>query len=631
MKPAGVERDTQRLAGPEQLLLADHVVERLRAQALGQRGERVAIGRVEGQGGIRHGPDCRRAALVKSRGPRKAASPFRKLVALNPIPSQGPLRLGPSRARLGCWLAVFAAIWLAALAGRSLIGPDEGRYATLSLGMLHSGDWITPRLNGLLYFEKPPLQYWGGALSLWLFGVNEFAARLWPGLAGLATVFLVGFTARRLWGVRTGWHALMVCGSTTWIVANSHFLTLDAGLAAALTLTLCGVLIAQHPDSSQRSQARWMLAAWAGVGLAVLSKGLIGVVIPGAVLVLHSLWRLDFSVWRRMHWLAGGALLLCITLPWFALVSARNPDFAWFFFIHEHFQRYLTTVHRRTGAWWYFVPILLVGMLPWTSALPWLLRARRSDFATSLLLVWSVFVFVFFSASGSKLPSYILPMFPALALLAARAVEHASERALQLHLLLPALFWAAALAASTQLERFVSPAMPRPAVDALAWGTGIGAALALAAAAWAWRLLGGKRRSAALAVLAGAHAAATLILMQSHDTFGQLKSADAIVRALAPRIDAATPVFAVRSYDQTLPFYLRRPVILVDYTDEFAFGEQHEPGRWIPTLDAFVERWHSEPRAAAYLQQATLDELQRRGLPMQVVYQDPNRLVVVKP
>ena len=315
------------------------------------------------------------------------------------------MRLGPSRAWLGCWLAVFAAIWLAALAGRSLIGPDEGRYATLSLGMLHSGDWITPRLNGLLYFEKPPLQYWGGALSLWLFGVNEFAARLWPGLAGLATVFLVGFTARRLWGVRTGWHALMVCGSTTWIVANSHFLTLDAGLAAALTLTLCGVLIAQHPDSSQRSQARWMLAAWAGVGLAVLSKGLIGVVIPGAVLVLHSLWRLDFSVWRRMHWLAGGALLLCITLPWFALVSARNPDFAWFFFIHEHFQRYLTTVHRRTGAWWYFVPILLVGMLPWTSALPWLLRARRSDFATSLLLVWSVFVFVFFSASGSKLPS----------------------------------------------------------------------------------------------------------------------------------------------------------------------------------------------------------------------------------
>ena len=526
---------------------------------------------------------------------------------------------------------IFSAVWLAALAGRSLISADEGRYASLALGMLQSGDWITPRLNGLLYFEKPPLQYWGGALSFRLFGINEFAARLWPGMAGLATVFMVGGTGARLWGARVGWHALLIAGSTTWIVANSHFLTLDAGLMAALTMSLCSVLLAEHSSGDRHAQRRWMLAAWAGMGLAVLSKGLVGVLIPGAVLIAHSAWRLDFSIWRRLHWLAGVGVLLAITLPWFVLVSARNPDFASFFFIHEHFQRFVSTVHRREGAWWYFIPYLLVGLLPWTGALPWALRARRADFSTSLLLTWVVFVFVFFSVSSSKLPSYILPMFPALALLSARAFERATDRALRFNLWVPVATWSLPLIALTQLHRFIDAAVPRPAVVALAWGVGLGAALVLGACAVAWLLLGRQRRTAALAVLAAAHACATLTLMQSHDTFGQLKSADAIAVALAPQIDAATPVFSVRDYDQTMPFYLRRSVVLVQYVDEFAFGLAHEPQRGIASLAGFVERWGLEPAAAAYLDPATYHELLALGLPMHVVFNDPRRLVVVKP
>ncbi|MDE2455903.1 MAG: glycosyltransferase family 39 protein, partial [Burkholderiales bacterium] len=163
---------------------------------------------------------------------------------------------------------LFVAVWLLALAGRSLVSADEGRYASLSLAMLQSGDWITPRLNGLIYFEKPPLQYWGGALAMAVFGINEFAARLWPGLAGLATVGLLGFTARRLWGAAAGLQAAVIAGATSWIVLNSHFLTLDAGLSAALTLVLCAVLLAERSDA-----LHWWLLAWAGMGLAVLSKG----------------------------------------------------------------------------------------------------------------------------------------------------------------------------------------------------------------------------------------------------------------------------------------------------------------------------------------------------------------------
>ena len=450
-------------------------------------------------------------------------------------------------------LGMFVLVWLGALASRSLISPDEGRYASLSLDMLQSGDWITPRLNGLLYFEKPPLQCWVGAASMWLLGVNEFSARLWPGLSGLAAVFLLGLTARRLWGPAAGMHALLIAGATTWIVANGHFLTLDSGLNAALTLVLCALLLAHHAGNSLVGR-RWMLTAWAGVGLAVLSKGLVGILIPGAVFALHSVWRRDFSMWRRLQWVPGLAILLVIAAPWFILVSARNPDFASFFFVHEHLQRYLTPVHRREGAWWYFLPFVAVGFLPWTSSLPWVARASRADFAQSFLLVWAAFVLVFFSLSSSKLPSYILPMFPALALLLAKRLDGVDAAVIQRHLWLPVIFWAAALLSLPVIAGSLGRDTPRSAVDSLLHGIAFGAILFLAAAAAGWVLLRNGRVTAAIAVVACGHFGATLTLLGSHDAYGQLKSSDAMVRLLAPQIDGATPVFSVRTYDQTFPF-----------------------------------------------------------------------------
>ena len=142
--------------------------------------------------------------------------------------------------RCGLLLLALAALWFGLLGQRSLIHSDEGRYATLALGMLRSGDWVTPRLNGLLYFEKPVLAYWIGAAAFQVFGINEFAARLWPALAGFLTVLLVGYTGARLWGRETGLRAAAVAASATWMVGNSHFLTLDMGL------TLCLALVASH-------------------------------------------------------------------------------------------------------------------------------------------------------------------------------------------------------------------------------------------------------------------------------------------------------------------------------------------------------------------------------------------------
>ena len=552
-----------------------------------------------------------------------------------------PLSLNSSPVPRGAvWALAIAAmlLWFVTLATRALVSADEGRYATLSLSMLQTGDWVTPRLNGLLYFEKPPLQYWAGALSMALLGANEFAARLWPGLCGLFTVAMLVVTAHRLWGQRTAIHTACVASSTTWIAVNSHFLSLDASLCAALTVVLCAVLLAQEALQRGQSARGWMLAAWAGMALAVLSKGLVGVVIPGAVLVIHSLWRLDARLWTHLQWVAGPVVFLVLTAPWFLAVSERNPDFAHFFFIHEHLDRYLHPGHRRDGAPWYFVPYLLVGLLPWTSALPWVLRPRRSDFAHSWLWTWAVFIFVFFSLSSSKLPSYILPLFPALALLVARQTAAASPQVLQRHLWLPAGLWLVILVALPWALQRTPADIPAAAVESLGWGLALGGAGVVLAAVGAWRLLQRARITRAMILLAAAHLAATLMVLSAHNEYGQLKSSQRMVESLRKQgwLDpgpgaAPAPFFAVQAYDQTLPFYLGRPVILVDYRDEFSFGQAQEPERWMDSLDSFVQRWSAQPQALAYTSLETLEVLQRRGVALKVVWQDPRRVVVVKP
>jgi 4-amino-4-deoxy-L-arabinose transferase-like glycosyltransferase len=544
---------------------------------------------------------------------------------------------GLSRLGLAAWFAVFAVVWFGSLGLRSLIHADEGRYAALALEMARSGDWITPRLNGLLYFEKPALQYWIGALSFQAFGISEFSARLWPGLAGFLTVLATGFTAAALWGREDGARALAICASTTWIICNSHFLTLDAGLTLFLTLTLCAVLLAECASLGPSVRRRWIWVAWAAMAGAVMSKGLVGMVIPGSVLLIVSLWRRDFGLWRRMHLVSGGLIFLALTAPWFVLVSQRNPGFAEFFFVHEHFARYLSNVHRREGAWWYYLPLLLAGLLPWTGGLPWLVRRDKlvtgsaDIMARRVLVAWCGFVLVFFSISGSKLPSYILPMFPALVLLLTLKLREAGASALRWHLLVPSLVWIIALAVSTQTYRLGSANTPAEVMAVLGSALRIGALLFLAGAAVAWWCLSRRHITAALLSVALGHFLATTFVMQSHDAYGQLKSAAPLAKTLLPFIDKDTPVFAVRSYDQTLPYYLQRNVVLVDYVDEFAFGQSREPGKSLAALDDFIVRWHSLPQAAAYMTRDTWRELVQRGLPMRVVFEDPRRLVVTKP
>jgi len=539
----------------------------------------------------------------------------------------------PATPRLALLLWIAAAlIWFAPLGCRDLVHPDEGRYSEISREMLATGDWVTPRLDGLKYFEKPPLQYWATAASFAVLGVNEFAARLFTALCGFFSVVAVWFTARKLWGWQAGAYTAIVAASMTWLMAVAHVVTLDMGVSFFLTLALCGFLIAQNGGDR-----KWMWLVWAAMAGATLTKGLIGGVIPGAVLVLYSAICKQWSLWKRMEWLVGVPIFLLLAAPWFVIVSARNPEFAHFFFIHEHFERYLTTEHHREGAPWYFVPILVGGLLPWTTLAPQFFRfAWRTEGAARLpnrlIVIWCAFVFAFFSLSGSKLPGYILPMFPAMGLLLGQYLALARPDVLKPHARFTVALWAiVAIAAPIVVRHLSTKHMPAEINIALGpWAVAaaiVYVVLALYAARAANR---GQKMASALAI-GFASLIALQIINGGYQVFTPLKSAKTIAAEVAPSIDADTELFVIRSYDQTLPFYLQRTLTPVEFVDELELGEKAEPERYGGSLDQFREKWMAAPKAVAFTSPDTLKELQDSGLPMKVLATHYRHAAFAKP
>jgi 4-amino-4-deoxy-L-arabinose transferase-like glycosyltransferase len=542
-----------------------------------------------------------------------------------------------SRGLVALLLVLFCVLWFGNLDTRRLIRPDEGRYAEIAREMAVSGDWITPRLNGGKYFEKPPLQYWATAAAYRAFGRHAWTARLWPALSGALCVLLAWRLGRRLFGARAGDFAGIACASMLWPVANGHLNTLDMGLTLFLTAAVGATLWAQTTDQPA-SRRRRMWLAWAACGGAVLSKGLVGIVLPGGAVAAYLAASRDWRLLARLHLPSGLAILLGVTAPWFVAVSLANPEFAQFFFIHEHFQRYLTSSHRRVQPWWFFLPLLVAGTLPWTVlAGQSVLRSLRHDPSSPgfrprlFLLCWIGFVVLFFSASGSKLPSYILPVVPALAWLMGDTLARLPAGALRWHALplLPLALAAALLA--TRAERFANERTPAALYQAFEpWILAAAAAIAVAAVLCLWWERQGRRALAVVAMGIGGLAAWQAVLT-GHDALSPSFSSARFVESLPEQLRSDCPLYSVRAYDQTLPFYLGRTVTLVEFADEMQFGLEQEPALGVPNIGLFMERWRTQSCAYAYMEPATHTELAAAGLPMRLIARDTRRVLVAHP
>ncbi len=311
-----------------------------------------------------------------------------------------------------------------------LVDPDEGRYAEIPREMLATGDFVIPHQNGLVYLEKPPLGYWLVAGSFRLVGETEGAARLPGKLATVGTMLGLFLFARRRAGERAGALAAFFFGGSLLGFGLARIVLIDPLLTAAQTAAVLAFAALQEADSVGR-RGRGLAAGFAvAVAAAVLLKGLVGVLLPGGAVVLWSFATGRWGPFRRLVSPLPVAVFLALAVPWHVAAALREPEFLRFYFVREHFERFLLPNHHRPGPLWYFLAVVAGGFLPFTPLLPrlrfvWPGKGRARWAARPLetfLWIWVVLVVAFFTLSKSKLIPYVHPVFPSLALLLALAI-----------------------------------------------------------------------------------------------------------------------------------------------------------------------------------------------------------------
>lgn len=319
-------------------------------------------------------------------------------------------------------LALCGLLFLLGLGNRPLWDGDEGLHASTSREMVESGDWVTPRVNGEAFFDKPAFFNWLVALAYKLFGFTEFASRLPAALLGTGIVVATWFFGLRMYGATAGFLSAVALATAFQTIVLSRTVVHDIALCFFITLVMgCFYLAFERP----RERGRWMVGVYACSGFAVLLKGPIGVLLPGLLIVVFLVLRrrLDFILKARLF--TGTLIFLLVAAPWYIMIALRNPEFAESFFFGQNVGYFFggdgDAGHPKP--WYHHIPNLLGGFAPWSLFLPAALfaafarfRKQRRD-ADLYVFIWASVVLVFFSMAESKLGTYIMPMFPACALL----------------------------------------------------------------------------------------------------------------------------------------------------------------------------------------------------------------------
>ena len=466
---------------------------------------------------------------------------------------------------------ILAALAFVVTAGAfGLLEPTETRYAEIAREMRASGDWLVPRLNGIAHFDKPPFAYWAAAAGMSVFGENSWGARIPVALASLFTLAFAWVAARRRFAGLAAQPALVI------------------GVLATMALPFAlGRTLAADPFLAAAVAGFWALApspaAIALLGLGFFIKGPVVFVFTLAPLLAAAAWGRSREPLRLLAPGWSCALFAGIALPWFIVVAIRVPRLFGFFVGSELWRRYATHAHHREGPPWYFIVVMVGGALPWTGAvIAGLARTWRDRWQAEsrLLLAWLIVPFVFFSCSGSKLPAYVLPCFPAIAMLAASGLEHAG-RALRwtTATTLLALPVAGMIAGPSLLARAVG-APPGP-IAALPVLVSVGLALWALAALF---ITGARAPTATMIVLVGWLALAFGLARYE----SPLGSPRALAELLQQQRGPGEPVVEFRKFNAGLPFTLREQVRMLDVDRDTAFTTGAELARVMITRDSLV-------------------------------------------
>jgi len=560
-------------------------------------------------------------------------------------PESSPSKAGTAvRLRVPRWMvwSVGVAIvltYLCLLGGFSLAEPDEPRYAEIAREMIELRDWVTPHLNYVKYFEKPPLVYWLTAINFELFGVSEFVARLWPALFGLSGIALAYVLGRSMYGLWTGYAAAALLAATPVYFGLSQILILDMPLTALMTVGIAAFWFAYISDRERKRTRRLLvLLLYMATALGVLTKGPVAAVLIGAIIVLFLILQRDL---RALRWLLsplGIVAFLAITLPWFVLVSRRNPEFLDFFIVDQHLKRFLTPSEHQEGLWFFF-PIVWGGILPWSAfALfaPGMLRRsgarllrRQLPAATLFCLAWSGAILLFFSLSGSKLATYVLPIFCPLAILTARFFERVLEenqhrvliRGCVALLVLAAVTALGGAVAGTVLDQSeVGMIIPRAYAGACVIALTAGAALILV-----------QRRSpqAGLAVLVLGMLVLEVVAISGRNMAAHYRRLGVTIHQQARPQDL---VILYNHYVQGVTFYARRRTVVVGGHGELDFGSrQGDQSAYFWERDGrLLQAWRSPRHVFLVINRLELEPLLPRlqPAPRQIAAQGKKVLVV---
>ena len=321
-------------------------------------------------------------------------------------------------------LALVLALLVFRLGDVPLLGPDEPRYARVAVEMHRHGEWVVPTLQGKPWLEKPPLYYWMAGAAFSILGETEAAARLPSVLAAVALAGITALMGARLYGSAAGLHAGFIAGTCLLTFAYGRAAAMDMLLAASVSASI-GLVGLRLLGIAGRMAVP---AAGACAGIALLAKGPLGALLPALVAGAYLATARDRrEAWKRI---APGLPLAVVAMvvvagPWYAsILAAEGRAFVDVFLLDHNVARFTSTVHRHPGPFFYYLPVLVAGLFLWSGLIvPGLteLRPRRGRSTDLFVLCWLAAPFAFFSAAGSKLPGYILPCVPALAIAAGRA------------------------------------------------------------------------------------------------------------------------------------------------------------------------------------------------------------------
>lgn len=526
-----------------------------------------------------------------------------------------------TRYQLLALVAIAACLFFIGLGRLPLLEPDEGRNAEVAREMLSLHDWITPHYDTLPYLDKPAVFFWLVAGSFRLFGLSETVARLPSALAALGTVLLIWLLAGRMFNDRSAWLAGIIFATSPLVIVFARVVIFDMLLAFLVTLTLTAFWLSRSADRPRRDLDCLMFAA---AGLATITKGPVGFILPLFIILVYAALQRKFSEMRRLAWPPGILLFLAVSLPWFIAVSVRNPDFPRYAFWDESVLRFTTGHAHRGGSLFYYLPVFLVGFLPWSFPLlfaginhirGWK-RLREPDAAPrAFLLAWALATFAFFSISHSKLPAYFLPAVPALALLLAdiwnREVncDPPGKRPdwltagfavlIALGILVAAApAWLDSPSIHRTLARKVHPSVLE-ALPSSIFFTG----LILAALGILGRNLVAKSRArvycvGSLAIFAFTMPLVTVRWWEPIRIYAATSSTERLAAAIERGTERDLPIYGYYYFRTGLPFYLRRPVGLLT-TGASEFTSNYIAGHWPAIRASAVARESiSEPGGA---------------------------------